>query len=134
MYRNVFYDSARQAVHLWTWDENGKRIKIESSYEPYLYVESTSGVDAISIFNTPLKKIKFKNQFDRNRFVNETPIKRLFHNLSCEQDFLLTTFKDELHKPEALHRSLKVFWLDIETYGMAYKNEHQIKIRKKNNK
>jgi len=117
MYRNVFYDSARQAVHLWTWDENGKRIKIESSYEPYLYVESTSGVDAISIFNTPLKKIKFKNQFDRNRFVNETPIKRLFHNLSCEQDFLLTTFKDELHKPEALHRSLKVFWLDIETYS-----------------
>jgi len=117
MYRNVFYDSGKQCIHLWTWNEQGKRVKIESSYEPYLFVESNSGEDAISIFNTPLKRVKFKNQFERNKFVNETPIKRIFHNLSCEQDFLLNTFKDNLHKPEALSNPLKIFFLDIETYS-----------------
>jgi DNA polymerase elongation subunit (family B) len=117
MYRNVFYDSAKQCVHLWTWDKNGKRIKLESSYEPHLYVESAYGTDGLSIFNTPLKRVKFKNQFERNKFVNETPIKRLFHNLSCEQEFLLSSFKDEIHKPEALANPLKIFFWDIETYS-----------------
>jgi hypothetical protein len=131
MYRNVFYDSAKQCIHLWTWDKNGKRIKLESSYEPHLFVESAYGADALSIFNTPLKKVKFKNQFERNKFVNETPIKRLFHNLSCEQEFLLSSFRDEIHKPEALENPLKIFFWDIETYGMRYKDDHKIKIRKK---
>jgi DNA polymerase elongation subunit (family B) len=116
-YRNVYYDGKQQAIHLWTWDENGKRIKIEASYEPYLYVESNNHQDAVSIFNTPLKKIKFKNQFERNKFVNETPIKRLFHNLSCEQDFLLSTFKDDVYKPDFGKNPLKIFYWDIETYS-----------------
>lgn len=117
MYRNVFYDAPKQCIHLWTWDENGERIKLESSYEPHLFVESSYGTDAISIFNTPLKKVKFKNQFERNKFVSETPIKRLFHNLSCEQDFLLTTFKDEVNKSEIFNNPLKIFFWDIETYS-----------------
>ena len=117
MYRNVFYDAAKQCVHLWTWNEEGKRVKIESSYEPHLYVESVHASDAVSIFNTPLKKVKFKNQFERNKFVNETPIKRIFHNLSCEQDFLLSSFKDEIHKPEFIAQPLKIFLWDIETYS-----------------
>jgi DNA polymerase elongation subunit (family B) len=117
MYRNVFYDSTKQCVHLWTWNENGERIKLEASYEPYLFVESVYGTDATSIFNTPLKKVKFKNQFERNKFVNETPIKRLFHNLSCEQEFLLSTFKDDVNKPNTLDNPLKIFFWDIETYS-----------------
>jgi hypothetical protein len=132
-YRNVYYDGKQQAVHLWTWDENGNRIKLEASYEPCLFVESNTHKDAVSIFNTQLKKIKFKNQFERNKFVNETPIKRLFHNLSCEQDFLLNTFKNDINKPDFGEYPLRVFYWDIETYGMKYKNEHKIKIRKKSN-
>lgn len=116
-YRNVYYDGRRQVIHLWTWDENGTRIKLESSYEPHLYVESATAKDAISIFNTPLKKVSFKNQFERNKFVNETPIKRLFHNLSCEQEFLLSAFKDDIDKPEFVKHPLKIFFLDIETYS-----------------
>ena len=133
MYRNVYYDAPQQCIHLWTWDENGKRIRLESSYQPYLFVETAYGTDAVSIFNTPLKKVSFKNQFERNKYVNETPIKRLFHNLSCEQDFLLSTFKDEIQKPSFISHPLKIFFWDIETYGMKYKNEHKIKIRKKVN-
>lgn len=117
MYRNVYYDAAKQCIHLWTWDENGKRIKIESSYQPCLYIESPYGTDGLSIFNTPLKKVQFKNQFERNKFLNETPIKRIFHSLSCEQDFLLKSFKDEVHKPEFIIHPLKIYLWDIETYS-----------------
>lgn len=116
-WRNIFYDGRQGIIHLWTWDENGKRVKIVTDYEPHLYIESSNGNDATSIFNTPLKKVTFKNQFDRSKFVNETPIKRLFNNLSCEQDFLLTTYKDEIHKLDFGQHALKVYFLDIETYS-----------------
>jgi DNA polymerase elongation subunit (family B) len=116
-WRNVFYDNRSQSIHLWTWDENGNRQKLISSYEPNIYIESNNGEDGVSIFNTPLKKITFKNQFERNKFVNETPIKRLFNNLSCEQDFLLSTFKDEVNKDNFGKYPLKIYFLDIETYS-----------------
>jgi DNA polymerase elongation subunit (family B) len=116
-WRNVYYDSRSQSIHLWTWDEKGNRIKLESSYEPYLYVESTQGTDAISIYNTPLRKIKFANQFEKNKFTNETPIKRIFHDLSCDQEFLLSTFKNDVDKPNFGQFPLKIYFFDIETYS-----------------
>jgi DNA polymerase elongation subunit (family B) len=116
-WRNIFYDGRQQVIHLWTWDENGKRIKLVADYEPHLFIESGSATDATSIFNTPLKKITFKNQFDRSKFVNETPIKRIFDNLSCEQDFLLNTYKNDINKLEFGQHPLKIFFLDIETYS-----------------
>ena len=116
-YRNIYYDGRQQLIHLWTWDELGNRIKIETSYEPYLYVESSQSTDAVSIFNTALKKLTFKNQFERNKYVNETPIKRLFHNIGCEQEFLLSTYKDEIDKPEFGQNPLKIYFFDIETYS-----------------
>jgi hypothetical protein len=129
MYRNVYYDGKKKAVHLWTWDENGKRVRIETSYEPYLYVESSQGTDGRSIFDTPLRKITFENQFERNTFVNETPITRLFHNISCEQDFLLQTFKDDVDKADFSQHPLKVYFLDIEIDTHDYRDNHKIKIR-----
>lgn len=116
-WRNVYYDGRQQLIHLWTWDEFGKRVKIESSYEPYLFVETSQDADAVSIYNTSLKKLTFKNQFERNKYVNETPIKRLFHNISCEQDFLLTTYKNEIDKPDFGQFPLKIYFFDIETYS-----------------
>lgn len=116
-YRNVYYDSKKEAMYLWTWDENGNRIKLTSSFEPYVYIESTSGTDAVSIFNTPLKKVKFKNQFERSKFLNDTSIKRIFHNLNAEQQFLLETFKDKAESEDFSKNKLKIFYLDIETYG-----------------
>ena len=116
-WRNVSYDSRNQSIHLWTWDSNGNRIKLETSYEPYLYIESAQGTDGISIFNTPLRKLKFKNQFERNKYVNDTPIKRLFHNISCEQEFLLSTFKDQVDSPDFGKSPLKIYFFDIETYS-----------------
>jgi DNA polymerase elongation subunit (family B) len=116
-YRNIYYDSKDECVHLWTWDENGNRIKLVSSFEPFLYVESPNGDDAVSIFNTKLKKIKFKNQFERHKFVANTPISRIFHNLNVEQQFLLENFKNSIDNEDFSKNKLKIFYLDIETYG-----------------
>ena len=130
-WRNVYYDGRSQCMHLWTWDDNGNRIKLETTYEPYLYVESTQGTDVTSIYNTPLRKIKFANQYEKNKFTNETPIKRLFHNLPCDQEFLLSTFKDAVDKPNFGQFPLKIYFFDIETDIHEYQDNHIIKIRKK---
>ena len=116
MYRNIYYDNKNQLIHLWTWDENGNRVKYETSYEPYLYIETSTGTDAISIFNTPLKKRSFRSNFERTKFVNETSLK-IFHNLSCEQQFLLDTYKNDVGKLGFCTQPLKVFLFDIETYS-----------------
>jgi DNA polymerase elongation subunit (family B) len=114
-WRNIFYNGKEGTIHLWTWDEDGNRIKTVSSFEPYLFIEKENGEDGKSIFNTSLKKVKFQKNFDRSRFVNETPLTRLYHNLNCEQQFLLDSFKNDLEKPEFGQHSLKIAYLDIET-------------------
>jgi DNA polymerase elongation subunit (family B) len=116
-YRNIYYDSANESLHLWTWDDNGKRIKLVSTFEPFLYIESEKGTDAKSIFNTSLKKMKFKNQKARKNYVDATPIKRLFYNLTVTQQFLLETYKNEIDKPTFGNFPLKIYTLDIETYA-----------------
>jgi DNA polymerase elongation subunit (family B) len=116
-YRNVYYNAKDECVHLWTWDESGNRIKTESSFEPFLLVESPDGVDGVSVFDTKLKKIKFKNQFERSKFLNSTTITRIFHNLNAEQQFLLETFKKDSEKEDFSKNKLKIFYIDIETYG-----------------
>lgn len=119
-YRNIYYSSRNNAIILWTWDENGKRIKVENSFEPYLYVES-QGWDgagqATSIFNTNLKKISFRTSYDRYKFVNETSITRLFHNIGIEQQYLLDTFKHDVDSPSFVQNPLKIWYLDIEVYA-----------------
>jgi DNA polymerase elongation subunit (family B) len=116
-YRNVYYDPRNGAMHLWTWDNNGNRIKLVTSYEPYLYIESEHGTDATSVFKTALKKLSFKNQKSRKAYVDSTPITRLFYNLDIQQQFLLEMFKDEINKPGFGNQPLKIFYLDIETYA-----------------
>ena len=119
-YRNVYYDARNESIHLFTWDKNGNRTKVLCSYEPYLYLESQTGCDGKSIFNSSLKKLSFRNSFDRNNFVKETPITRLFYNLNCEQQFLLDNFKDDAERDGYGKQPLKIFYLDIETYATEH--------------
>jgi DNA polymerase elongation subunit (family B) len=119
-YRNVYYDPKNSNIHLWAWDENGERTKFITSYEPYLYIESENGTDGRSIFNTPLKKLSFKNRKARQTYVDETPIKRLFYNIAVDQQFLLQTYKDEIEKPDFGSHPLKIFYIDIETYATTH--------------
>jgi len=112
-YRNVFYNNRLNCIQLWHWNDAGERIESVISAEPYLYIESNTHKDALSIFRTDLKKIKFKNNFERNKFVNETPIKRIYQNLPIEQQFLLDYYREEIESTN----KLKIFYLDIETYS-----------------
>jgi DNA polymerase elongation subunit (family B) len=116
MYRNIYYDYKKSIIHLWTWSEDGERVKIEVDFEPFLYVEDKNIQDATSIFGTNLKKMSFINNFRRRDFVKNTQNKRIFFNLNPDQQFLLTTFKDASLLENFSKNPLRIYFLDIETY------------------
>ena len=117
MYRNVSYSPQEQAINLYTWDENGKRVTVKSTYEPYIYLETNNAPDAMSLFNTKLKKKRFKNQYDRSRYLKDNKVTRVFENFGVYQQFLLDAYWQENEKPEFTKHQLKVHFIDIETYS-----------------
>ena len=112
-FRNIYYSNKLGAIQLWHWDAEGKRIESVIPFEPYLYIESNNHTDAKSIFQQDLKKISFKNNYERNKFVKETNITKIYHNLPPEQQFLLDYYKDGISDDFPT----KIFYLDIETYS-----------------
>ena len=46
-------------MRLFTWDKDGKRIALDTTFEPYIFLETNNHSDATSIFNTKLKRKKF---------------------------------------------------------------------------
>lgn len=116
-YRNIAYDPRQELIRLYTWDSAGNRIAIDSTYHPYVYIESQNSKDAISIFNTNLKKKTFKNQYEKSKYLKETGIRRVFENFSPAQQFLIDNFSKENEKVEFTQFPLKIFFLDIETYS-----------------
>jgi DNA polymerase elongation subunit (family B) len=117
-YRNVAYNPKEECMTLYTWDENGARISCDISFNPYLYVESNNKPDATSIFNTQLRKKVFRSQYERSKFVKESNVKRLFENLSVNQQFLIDNFYKDYEKPDFISNPLKVLMIDIETYSV----------------
>jgi hypothetical protein len=118
MFRNCAYLPKDQAMRLYTWDENGQRITIDSTYEPYVYLETTHNEDCLSIFNTKLKKRRFRNQSDRAQYFKDNNIVRVFENFGVQQQFLIDNFGDCNEEPDFAKHPLKVFFLDIETYSL----------------
>ena len=92
MYRNVYYDARNGLYKLFTWDSDGERVVLDCSYSPYLYVESRTESDARSLYGTDLKKKYFRTNGDRRKFATTGGIKRLFENLSCDQQFLMDMY------------------------------------------
>lgn len=117
-YRNVAYDPRQELIRLFTWDHNGNRIAVDTTYKPYIFLESNNSKDAISIFNTHLKKKTFKNQFEKSKFLRESGITRVFENLSPAQQFLIDSFWGKNETAEFSQYPLKLFFLDIETYSV----------------
>ena len=115
-YRNIYYDSRERCVHLFTWDKDGKRIKVTNSFDPYMYLESKNG-EAESIYGTRLMKKVFDTQYNRYKYIQDANIKRVFENLPATQQYLVDTFWKENEKPEFSKNPIKVLFLDIETYS-----------------
>lgn len=116
-YRNCVYSSKNQSVRLFTWDEDGKRIQCDVSVSPYLYIEDNAG-DKTTIFGTKAKKKIFNNAYERNKFIQDSGIKRVYENLPVIQQYLIDTFWTENEKPEFTKNKLKVTFIDIETYSV----------------
>jgi DNA polymerase elongation subunit (family B) len=117
MFRNLSYNPKERCMNLFTWDTSGKRIMAECSYRPYIYTETNGTHDAISLFNTKLKKKSFNTQYDRSKYLKETDNIRIFENLGIYQQFLVDMFHQEYEKPEFIQHPLKIFYLDIEVYS-----------------
>lgn len=114
-YRNAIYNSRESTVTLFTWDEDGNRVRLETTVEPYLYMEGNGRYE--SIFGTKLIKKKFNNQYSRYKFLKDSGIKRVFENLPMPQQFLVDSYWQENEELEFNNHSLKTFFIDIETYS-----------------
>jgi len=104
-------------MRLFTWDENGKRIAVDTTFEPYIYLETNNHPDCTSIFNTKLKKKKFKNQAERARYLKDNKVTRIFENINIQQQFLIDTFWEQNEKPEFTQKPIRTLFIDIETYS-----------------
>lgn len=119
MYRSATYNPFNESVFLRTWSEEGVRIDTEIPFRPYLFLEKEDGEDAVSIFKTKLIKKQFRNSIERRKFVDNSANKRIFHNLSPEQQFLIEMYSKENNKPDFSKFPLRVFLLDIETESLS---------------
>ena len=115
-YRNAVYNSRDQSIKLFTWDEAGKRISYDVTFNPYLYLETPDG-NKTSIYGTKLKKREFNTQYDRYKYITDSGNRRIFENIPTVQQFLLDTYWLDNEKPEFTQHPLKVVFLDIETYS-----------------
>lgn len=116
-YRNIWYDARGKNMHIWGWNKDKKRTYNVEPFNPYLYVETTGKPDAISIYNTNLKKLIFPSQFERRRYAKECGIKRIFYNIRAEQQYALDCYKGLNDAPEFIENPLKIFIIDIEIYS-----------------
>jgi len=114
VFRNCYYNSFEKEISLATWDKDGKRVRYNIPFEPYLYLEDPKGTYK-SIFNTPLAKKTFRNGFEKNKFLRDTGIKRVFGNFQPVQQFLIDTYWRENETPEFTSKPLNILFLDIET-------------------
>lgn len=116
-YRNCVYNSRDQSIVLFGWDTEGKREQFKVSVAPYLYIEDPAG-DKKTIYGTRAKKKVFPNTFERNKYIRDSGIKRLYENIPAVQQYLLDTFWRENETPEFSKNELKVMFIDIETYSV----------------
>jgi DNA polymerase I len=116
MYRNVTYSNTKGHVKEWTWDDDGNPSEKITPFKPYLYIETNeSKFDAVSIFNTKLKRLEFRNDKSRRAFVDSTH-KRLFYHLPVKQQYLLERYQNTPME-EMIKNPLRTFYLDIEVYS-----------------
>lgn len=116
MYRNAVYNGRNQSVTIFSWDENGKRISFESTFHPYLYIEDPRG-DKTSIYGTKVKKRSFNTAYERNKFLTDSGIKRVYENLPASQQFLVDCYWQDNEKEEFSKFPIKVVYIDIETFS-----------------
>lgn len=113
MYRNCVYDQKTRKIHLFTWSESGERVKEEHDFKPYLLLEDKSGKEK-SIYGNLLKKKEFASSYDRNNFIKDSNIKRIYENLPAYQQFLIDEYWSVCEDDNFSQYPLKVAFFDLE--------------------
>jgi DNA polymerase elongation subunit (family B) len=120
MYRNVYYDYTQGEIVLYTWDGEGNPVTERHGFYPYYYIDTAAAKpDAISIFGGGLKKKEFKKQYERYKSVKDSGAVRIYHNLPCEQQFLIDWFGSQNSTSDFMKFKLRILFLDIEVYSKA---------------
>jgi DNA polymerase elongation subunit (family B) len=112
-YRNCVYNNSKKNITLFTWDAKGNRVTQEIDYKPYLFLEDKNGPDR-SIYGTSIRKKEFKDNWERNKFVKESGIKKIFENLPPYQQFLIDNYSHNCGDDDFADQPLKVMVIDIE--------------------
>lgn len=128
MYRSVAYMPRQQTMCLFTWDADGNRIRTDLPFNPYYYTEvARPGRDTVtSLFNTPLRRKQFLNEYARREAVDElkelrsgddSDVVRVFEKIAAPQQFLIDQYWKQNDSPEFTQFPIKIMFIDIETYS-----------------
>jgi DNA polymerase elongation subunit (family B) len=112
-YRNCVYSNKDRKIYLWTWNEAGERVRQEHDFKPYILLEDKDGKEK-SIYGTSLKKREFTSGYDRNNFIKDSNIKRIYENLPPYQQFLIDNYWMDCENDDFSKHPLKVAFLDLE--------------------
>lgn len=113
MYRNCTYNNKSRKITLATWNSNGERITEEHDFKPYILLEDKNGEEK-SIYGTSLKKREFASSYDRNNFVKDSNIKRIYENLPPYQQFLIDNYWSVCEDDNFSQHPLKIAFFDLE--------------------
>lgn len=119
MYRYACWDGRSKCIKLFTWNDKGERVILDKPYKPYLYIEDNKGTYT-SIFGTPLIKKTFPTPWDRNKFIEDSRITRLFENFKPAQQFLMDEYEGLEESEDFTKNPLKICFFDIETEPLPY--------------
>jgi DNA polymerase elongation subunit (family B) len=131
-YRNAVYNGRDETIELFTWDSEGNRVRYTTPFQPYLFIEGNGEFE--SIYGSKLKKKIFKNQYERFKFLQETGMKRVFESLPATQQYLVDQYWEVNEDNEFNKHSLKIQFIDIETYPRLYKSTTVVEIKERDSK
>ena len=117
MYRNLVSYTKSGVQYIWesTWDEDGNRIEIETPIEPYLYYEDINSKSEIkSMFGLPVRKMVFKTNWERSKWIETSKNVPLFEKLSPIKQYLLNKYIGMEHTEGFSKFPFRVFNIDIE--------------------
>lgn len=114
MIRNCTYNNRAGEIRLYTWDEDGERVRRNIPYKPYVMVEHEKGTYD-SLYDTKLKKIEFDDEKHKNRFVRDSPTTRLFEKLPATQQYLVDNYWEVSESPNLMNNPVYNMFFDIET-------------------
>lgn len=117
MYRNLVTYTRANVQYVWesTWNDEGKRIEIETPIEPYLYYEDPTADDTYkSLYGKSLRKMTFQTEYERKEWIKRSPNIPLFEKMPIIRQYLIDKYIGQEHTMEFSKYPFRIFNIDIE--------------------